>query len=300
MRAVDPAADDAALRRLALWATRYTPAVSPWERGEAAPTDSSSISPARRISSAAKQKLLADLAQRLERFGLPARLAVADTRGRGLGAVALSWRADVRHSAVRDRKPTALAPLPIEALRLSPDTRTTLRRLGFKRVGALIDKPRAPFAARFETELLKRLDQALGRAAEPLALIVAAAGLSQPALSAGARSSRRKPSSRSRRRLMQDLVHALVRDGVGARTLAARALPRRRRRHDASTSASRCRRADVAHVARLIDLKLERSGIAEADRMPDSASRRSALRSRPSKRMEPQQTELDSVRRAPT
>src|SRR3981189_1207347 len=29
--AADPAADDAALRRLALWATRYTPAASPWD-----------------------------------------------------------------------------------------------------------------------------------------------------------------------------------------------------------------------------------------------------------------------------
>ena len=33
VRSVDPAADQAALRRLALWATRYTPAVSAW--GEA-------------------------------------------------------------------------------------------------------------------------------------------------------------------------------------------------------------------------------------------------------------------------
>src|SRR5258708_18523085 len=31
VRAADPAADDAALRRLALWATRYTPAPSPWD-----------------------------------------------------------------------------------------------------------------------------------------------------------------------------------------------------------------------------------------------------------------------------
>src|SRR5207245_6602709 len=30
VRPAEPAADDAALRRLALWATRYTPTVSPW------------------------------------------------------------------------------------------------------------------------------------------------------------------------------------------------------------------------------------------------------------------------------
>src|SRR5262249_60533670 len=65
----------------------------------------------------------------------------------------------------------ALAALPVAALRVSPDPSATLRRLGFKRIGSLIGKPRAPFAARFESELLTRLDQALGRAAEPLALI---------------------------------------------------------------------------------------------------------------------------------
>ena len=65
----------------------------------------------------------------------------------------------------------ALAPLPIEALRLRPTPRTTLRRLGFKRIGALIDKPRAPSPRASRRELLQRLDQALGRAAEPLAFI---------------------------------------------------------------------------------------------------------------------------------
>ena len=93
-----------------------------------------------------------------------------------------------------------------------------MRRLGFKRIGALIDKPRAPFAARFETELLMRLDQALGRAAEPLALIAlppvyhSLRYLLEPVGAQDAVVSIAK-------RLMQDLVHALTRDGVGARTL---------------------------------------------------------------------------------
>ena len=67
----------------------------------------------------------------------------------------------------------ALAPLPIAALRLAPETRATLRRLGFKTVGALLDKPRAPFAARFPIALLRRIDQALGRIDEPLVPIIA-------------------------------------------------------------------------------------------------------------------------------
>ncbi len=68
-------------------------------------------------------------------------------------------------------EPEALSPLPIEALRLQPETSATLRRLGFKRIGALADQARAPFAARFEKELLLRLDQAMCRRAEPLLFI---------------------------------------------------------------------------------------------------------------------------------
>ena len=44
--------------------------------------------------------------------------------------------------------------MPIEALRLSSESRAMLRRLGFKSAGALLDKPRAPLAARFADELL--------------------------------------------------------------------------------------------------------------------------------------------------
>src|SRR6185295_6215599 len=206
VRPVDPAADQAALQRLALWATRYTPAVSPW--GEENQTDGFFLD----VAGAAhlfggEARLLADLAQRLDRFGLPARLAIADTPGaawalarfhRG-GAIALPCGAET----------AALAPLPIEALRLSSDTCTSLRKLGFKRVGALIDQPRAPFAARFERELLERLDQALGRASEPLAFIVAPPiyhslrYLFEPAITQAA-------VVAIATRLMRNLAHALV------------------------------------------------------------------------------------------
>ena len=43
-----------------------------------------------------------------------------------------------------------------------------MRRLGLRRIGEVMHQPRAPFAARFHAELLHRLDQALGRAPEPL------------------------------------------------------------------------------------------------------------------------------------
>jgi protein ImuB len=66
---------------------------------------------------------------------------------------------------------SALAPLPIEALRLDDDTILALRELNIERVGDIYDLPRLELAARFDPLLLKRLDQALGEideAVEPL------------------------------------------------------------------------------------------------------------------------------------
>jgi protein ImuB len=62
----------------------------------------------------------------------------------------------------------ALAPLPVAALRLSPDTVAGLARLGLHRVGDLLGLPRAALARRFGAETLRRLDQALGLETEPV------------------------------------------------------------------------------------------------------------------------------------
>jgi protein ImuB len=62
----------------------------------------------------------------------------------------------------------ALAPLPVEALRLEPEATVLLHRIGLKSIGLLLNKPRAPFAARLGEHSMLRLDQALGRATEAL------------------------------------------------------------------------------------------------------------------------------------
>jgi protein ImuB len=62
----------------------------------------------------------------------------------------------------------ALAPLPVAALRLEPRTCEALTRLGLRRVGDLLDLPRASVTRRFGRGLLDRLDQALGSAMEPV------------------------------------------------------------------------------------------------------------------------------------
>jgi protein ImuB len=253
VRAVDAATDDAALRRLALWATRYTPTASLWSEENGADGFFLDIEGAAHLFGG-EERLIADLAARLEKsFGLPARLAVAATPGM---AWALSRFCAARAPVLSSgREAEALAPLPIAALRLSPDTRATLRRLGFKSVGALLDKPRAPFAARFPAELLQRLDQALGRVQEPLVPIVAPPVyhslhyliepiITQEAIVALAS------------RLMRTLMHVLERDDVGARALRL-SLYRVDGAVETIDIGLTLPTRSVCHVARLIDLKLD-------------------------------------------
>jgi protein ImuB len=252
--AADPAADAAALRRLALWATRYTPAVATCDEKSGADGLFLDIAGAAHLFGG-EAKLLADLEVRLARFGLPARLAVAATAG-AAWALARFQKSTTLLAAGAER--AALAPLPIEALRLAPETRATLRRLGFRRVGALIDNPRAPFAARFERELLRRIDQALGRTAEPLAFILpppiyhSLRYLMEPVAALDA-------VVAIAQRLMRDIVHALTRDGVGARTLRLALYRVDGGVRTIDVALTRPTRS-VPHVARLIALKLERGG----------------------------------------
>jgi protein ImuB len=249
----DPAADDAALQRLALWATRYTPAASRWGGENGADGFFLDVTGAAHLFGG-EERMLDDIGDRLAHFGLPARLALADTPA---AAWALSRFHRARVSAAASgTEAEALAPLPVEALRLSHDTSVTLRRLGFKRVGTLIGKPRAPFASRFEKELLLRLDQALGHITEPLDFIVpppvyhSARYLLEPIFTTDA-------VIRIAMRLMQDIAHALVRDGVGARDLRLSLYRVDGKATIVDIGLTQPTR-DASHVARLLDLKLER------------------------------------------
>ena len=63
---------------------------------------------------------------------------------------------------------SALAPLPVAALRLDDETRAMLGRLGLRRIGDLTGQPRAALARRFGQGLVRRLDQATGVEPEPV------------------------------------------------------------------------------------------------------------------------------------
>jgi protein ImuB len=251
VRAIDAAADDAALRRVALWTMRYTPTASPWDEENGADGFFLDIEGAAHLFGG-EEKLIADLALRLKNFGLPARLAVAATPG-------AAWALSHFHEAPLFVLPpgheaSALADLPVAALRLAPEIRNLLRRLGFKSVGALIDKPRAPFAARFAAQLLRRLDQALGLLDEPLKPIVAPPVyhslhyLLEPIVTQDAVIARAS-------RLMQALAHVLTRDDAGARALRL-CLYRVDGAVETVDIGLTLPTRNVAHVVRLLDLKL--------------------------------------------
>jgi protein ImuB len=293
-RTVDAAADDAALRRLALWATRYTPTASPWSDENGADGFFLDIEGAAHLFGG-EEKLIADLSIRLEKsFGLTARFAIAATPG-------AAWALSHFHAASACVLPSgadaaeALSPLPIKALRLSPDIRTMLRRLGFKSVGALIDKPRAPFAARFPAALLRRLDQALGRAHEPLVPIIAPPVyhslnyllepiITQQAIVALAS------------RLMRTLVHVLTRDGVGARALRL-SLYNVDGAVEAIDVGLTLPTRSVSHLTRLIDLKLDTLATTLESGFGYEAVGLAVTRAEP---MPAQQTELTPTRPCPT
>jgi protein ImuB len=92
-------------------------------------------------------------------------IAIADTAGAAWG---LARYARTPFLAPAGETEKALGTLPIAALRLPEETVDLLSRLGIDCVGRLLDLPREDLPARFGPGALQRLDQALGRLAEPI------------------------------------------------------------------------------------------------------------------------------------
>jgi protein ImuB len=89
------------------------------------------------------------------------------TRG-GAAPPAAGGKVDVGRIAPPGQTHSALAALPVAALRLDSDTQAELARLGLRRIGDLTGQPRAGLARRFGKWLVLRLDQALGAVPEPV------------------------------------------------------------------------------------------------------------------------------------
>jgi protein ImuB len=108
--------------------------------------------------------LARDLLTRLRQQGFAARAAVADTPGCAWGVARYGHQGVVP----RGGNEAAMLPLPVAALRTGADIVVDLKTSGLVTVDDLASRPRAPFVARFGADLILRLDQALGRADEPI------------------------------------------------------------------------------------------------------------------------------------
>ncbi|HVY33890.1 MAG TPA: DNA polymerase Y family protein [Caulobacteraceae bacterium] len=207
----DTAGDQADLERLALWALKsFSPIVAP------DPPDGLVID----ATGAAHLKggeaaYLEDLIRRLGKIGVAARAAMSGSWG---SAHALA-RYVANPTVVVDSAESgrAIAGLPLAALRLPADTTEGLSKVGFDVVGEVEAAARAPLVHRFGPQLIRRLDQAYGRAEEPIEPVEA------PELVQVRRAFAPEPIgapetlARYTVKLVQDLCLALEEKGLGVR-----------------------------------------------------------------------------------
>jgi protein ImuB len=244
----DPAGDAAALVRLAAWCLRLSPLT-------AADTDGIWIDATGCTHlHGGERPMLGVIQARLAEDGVVARAAIADTPG---AAHALArYAADAVTVAPPGGTAAALAPLPVAALRLESEAVAMLRRLGLDTVGDLAALPRAPFARRFGAAVLQRLDQAMGRVAEPITPVTppntpqARLAFPEPLLTA-------ESFVAVIARLVRRVCHTLECAGQGARHLDLLF-----DRVDGGTQAIRIGTArpsrDARHLARLLEEQVER------------------------------------------
>lgn len=157
--AEDIEADAALLDSIADWCLRYTPLVA-CDMPDGLLLDISGCA----HLYGGERELIADLSGRLEKSGFAYSLAIAST----IGAAWAVARYGKPASYACGEERSVLVPLPLSALRLPPATVASLARVGLKRIGDILDLPRAPLTARFGPDVLRRLDRALGHDHEPL------------------------------------------------------------------------------------------------------------------------------------
>jgi protein ImuB len=249
----DPAGDRAFLERLAVWAQRWGPWAAVDPPGGLL-VDASAVA----HLFGGEARLLADAQASLAAQGLTARLAIAPTAG---AAWALTHHGPGQAIlAPGDDIAARLAGFPVAALRLDAEVLLVLRRLGLRRIGDLAGIGRDALKRRFrhrapEASPLVRLDQLLGRVAEPLLPVVARpAALVQRRLLEPLR--HRELLDRVVADLAHDMAHALEARGEGARRLE---LGLWRVDGDAAFRSLELAAAtrDAAHIARLFAARLD-------------------------------------------
>jgi protein ImuB len=198
----DPAGDSVLMQRLAKWAGRWSPLVEV-DGDDALRFDVTGVA----HLFGGEEGLMRDIRERFAALGLTTRVAIAPT-------AAAAW-------ALSRFGGDEVAPLPVAALRLDPDTVRTLERLGLKTIGALMDMPRLALARRFRDgeDVVDALDRLVGCKPEPLSAATAdrppraLLKLEEPATHVEA-------AGQALDRLIPELVRQLEERHLGARKLS--------------------------------------------------------------------------------
>lgn len=154
-----PEQDDAALQALSRWAWRFTPIVQPNSPDGLL----LEISGCEHLFGGTRA-MLDQVVRQMHQLGLQVRGAIGPTVG-GAWALARWGRSGTMIESVEELA-EALAPLPVQALRVEDEVAEGLRAVAVETVGELRALSRSSLAERFGEMLLLRLDQAMGRAFE--------------------------------------------------------------------------------------------------------------------------------------
>lgn len=249
-RPAEPQADAALLDRLALLAVRrWSPIAA------VSPNDGLWIDLAGcEHLHGGEERFCGRLIAFCRRAGFTARVAVADTPG-AAHALARFGRGDLIR-AEPGATASALAPLPIVALRLAPNALSAARRFGFETIADLLPVARGPLARRLGLPAITRLDQALGAVAEPITpredaeVPLVERRLLEPIGTAEA-------IEQVMGDLLRDLAGVLQERGLGARALRLTGLRVDGTEQVVAVGTSRPTR-EVPHLLRLLKLKIER------------------------------------------
>jgi len=150
----DPRADLLALQKVAVWCQQFSPVVG-IDDSESPDTLLLDMTGCAHLFEN-EHKLAEQVVREFHNQNLFVRVAIADTIGAAWAMAHFGANAHVE----------SIAPLPIEALRLSNKTVQTLHELGIQRIEQLQSLPRAALPSRFGPNIVKRLDQAFGKIQE--------------------------------------------------------------------------------------------------------------------------------------
>lgn len=252
VEAADPAGDTAALGALARWCGRWSPftaaVMEPLPHILIDATGSEGLF-------GGDAGMVRDVAARLRGLGLTAGVAMADTVG---AAHALAFATGSVVVAPRGGAARLVGPLPVEALRIAPETAEALRALGLATIADVARQPGAGLARRFGPGLLRALARAQGQEDEPLDPLepprrrCIRLRLAEPLLSP-------EGLGQALARAAEEVCRLLAADGEGARRLTVRVFRVDGATFDVSAGSSRPL-ADPAAWTRLLATALEAQG----------------------------------------